>query len=401
MMKTPVSTENKKVQLMITISGKKVENLNTSANNESKVNTVESGVDRASHAHRTDIILPSTSTTVRVSSMREDFSNVIVPRKNSNTSEKNVVFADDQTKSISSNTFSPLVPLSTSKEKDQSPASDENILTKENNTEIEKYLILTSNLNSIISAAKDLEAVEQVFPKNLPELKIYEDVKPKVESKIVAMENKAEMKKSKIPINKRRSVPDIEKSLPMHEKLSPQTVHTQEARQPYHLSLSSSSLSSADETKPISTELNTGTIKFEVGTPVRPLRIISSNASSNIISPIIVTENDLSNDVPKQTESVEDVFHSPKSEASIQNDRRESSSTRRKIAYIPQLTIYTPEEQELLKSNILANSDSLEVSSIPPDSSIFPTFDDSLVRDNLTQTDNFIFPSSSIDFFYK
>jgi hypothetical protein len=146
------------------------------------------------------------------------------------------------------------------------------------------------------------------------------------------------------------------------------TVHTQEARKPYHLNLSSSSSSETS-----SKELKTNEIVFEVGTPVRPLR--TSPASTSIaLAPLAAPETPSVDLI--QPESLDESFHSPKSEKSFPLE-----ATRRRIAYVPQLTIYTAEEQELLKSNFQANaSESFDLSSMPPDSSMFPVFDDSVVR---------------------
>jgi hypothetical protein len=148
-------------------------------------------------------------------------------------------------------------------------------------------------------------------------------------------------------------------------------VHTQEARRPSQVNLSSSS-----ETIVENPELKPTEIKFELGTPVRPLRVIQA---TNNFSPLIITETEPPSSNLPQNDSSDDIYHSPKSDASSSMGDKLNSSTRRKIAYIPQLTIYSPEEQELLKSNIIANSDSFDIPSSMPsmtDSSIFPQFDE-------------------------
>lgn len=366
--------ESKKVQLKITILGK----VNTTSSSETTTTIVsENEIDKASspiQGSSTDIMLPSTST-ARLSAMRNDFFNVTVPRSNANINvEQQIV------KSISDNTLLPSVVFTSS--------TQEGYTRVESVTEIEKYSVLTSNLNSIITATEDLDKLNIVSEDNLTELRIYEqeDVHLTLQSADndkQYSDNEDNMKKSKIP--RRLSEAANDKEHGGH------TVHTQEAHKPYHLSFSSSTddtkitpVMKSNEDYSSSTnveksenippnELNVEVIKFEVGTPVRPQKILST--SSNI-TPLIITETESSIiDSPTIVDSMDDVFHSPINESSLTVSRRKSS-TRRKIAYIPQLTIYTPEEQELLKSNILANSDSFDSSSSPLDSSIFPTFDD-------------------------
>ena len=184
--------------------------------------------------------------------------------------------------------------------------------------ELKKYSEITSSLNSIISTAKNLDELTR---NSFTQMKIGE--------------NSGEMNssKSKIPVSTKKSV------------------HTQEGHQ--------SNFSSPTDVPEI---------KFEVGNPVRPLRITQG---SNNFTPIIVSSPD----------SMEEIFHSPKSDGSSMMSEKLNLSTRRKIAYIPQMTIYTHEEQELLRSNIIANnSDSFDIPSMPLDSSIFPRFDDYSVR---------------------
>jgi hypothetical protein len=383
-----LTKESKKVQLKITISGKKVEKVNASA-------IPEAGDDTASpppspplppqqqQAIRTDIILPSTSTTTRIStSSSDDIFNVMVPRNSGNNVNMHVLH---QAKSISK----PSVPYAT--------VVKEGLVTTSSvsEKEIEKYLVLTSNLNSIISAAKNLDKINAEvggrrnfeIPSDIQELKIYEDssdIKQQQQQQEISIDIKSniekekqliesEMKKSRIPINKRRS---SSSSQDIAEKDHPQTVHTQEAHRPYNLNLptSTSAENLADKD---SSELKAEDIKFELGTPVRPPKILQPSPNRPIAD-IVITEAQLSDDA-KEHESTDDAYYSPKSESSITVTRRDPK-TRRKIAYIPELSIYSPQEQELLKSNISVNNfESFDVPSLPLDSSIFPVFDESSV----------------------
>lgn len=328
----PLTSENKKVQLKITISGK----LNSSDDSRKEIpdNLI---VDKASsptiqQQKRADIILPTASTQLRLSTNRDDFFNVLL-RNNAKTNSTTI-----------SNTQSAAVV-----EEGHHSQVDE----------VDKYLAITSSLNSIISAANDLNELSKT---NFSELKIREE------------EGEVDMRKSKIPVTMRKSL--TSESVDHHP-----TVHTQEASRPSQLSLSSPSSPSPEDTGNQS-ELKPTEINFEVGTPVRPLRIIQ--ATNNNFTPLIITESEQQQ--PPNLDSNDEIFHSPKSEASISISGagdKSKSSTRRKIAYIPELTQYTAEEQELLKSNIIANSNS-DSSDIPscssmPDSSIFPNFDGVLV----------------------
>lgn len=486
MSKETVTLESKKVTMKITISGKKVEKRGVPS-----PNAVEQSVDMASQRTQlpiepsqthTDIILPSTTTQARLSTNRQQFFSVWVPPPPPSDSAN----IEQGTKPISNGkanetpeSFATVVKEGLSVKSTQSAGS----------TEVEKYLILTSSLNTIISAAKELDdlngAKDLKFPQ-LPELKIHEgtsepevteeelfekniddDVseglseasgvkeeikfekiavddkplaeevidieslrkeeetkaevehKPEVaqgenkiktqsvrerieiyESATQSVEDKFEQilaesqsevvkisqilasstplkaaddqesddmkknaRKSKIPVERRR----LSASSGSAEKEATSTVRTQEAYKPYHLNLSSSS---SEELK----ELKADEIKFEVGTPVRPQRTSPAVSSQNLamIAPLATPESPSVDD--KTQESIDEIFHSPEISLPLE-------STRRKIAFVPQLTIYTPEEQELLKSNFQANaSDSVDVPSLPPDSSMFPVFDDSVVR---------------------
>jgi hypothetical protein len=384
--------ENRKVQLKITISGKKVEKVNTTSASEITTTIVsENEVDKASplpqqqqqlSKSRTDIILPST---IRVTSSTDEIFNVMVPRSSGGDGGGHAYsHVLHQAKSISN---SPSVPYSTVVKEG---------LTSVSEREIEKYLVLTSNLNSIISAAKDLDKLNSDAKKhteislNQPELKKHEktavDPKSNIEKErqLINKSGESEMKKSRIPVNRQRRSPSND-SVDKEASQSTPTVHTQEAHKPYNVNLSSSTenlkavvVEKAEEKEITTPELKPEDIKFELGTPVRPPKILQPSPIRPIAD-IVITEPELLTSV-KDHESTDDIFHSPKSEPSITISKRDSQ-TRRKIAYIPELSIYTSEEQELLKSNITANHfESFDVPSLPPDSSIFPVFDESLVR---------------------
>lgn len=393
-------TENKKVQLQITISGKKIEKVQTNSANEIvSTETIVSSteIDKASSPSRlydeksqSDIILPSVSTAIQVNKIREEFFNGMMSRNNNNNDNAKIQYMQHHTKSISSDAIAQSVSRSTIKQTVNSEGykvGNDKVVSK-SEKEIEKYSLITSSLNSIISSAKELENIDALddnkieFPKNLPELKIVEesdvdgikeDIKIqeivlKVEEKVESNEQEEaaasddEMRKSKIPVNVQRASSE---SATSEKDFS--TVRTQEAHKPYHVNLSSSA--SIDELKIESEE-----IKFEVGTAVRPPKILSALNNNRNTTEIIITE------IENESSSVQDdVFHSPKNDSNVAVQKRDSK-TRRKIAYIPQLTIYTPEEQELLKSNIIANSESFDTPSLPLDSSMFPIFDDSMVR---------------------
>ena len=173
------------------------------------------------------------------------------------------------------------------------------------------------------------------------------------ESIIEESEAMKKQKQSKIPIDQKRL------SASFDALTTTTTVHTQEAKTPYHVNLSPSS---SEESPKLAPEQ----IKFEVGTPVK--NFPSPTGSTAVLAPLLIQ------DTLNSHESSDEVFHSPKSEQSLQSE----SITRRKIEFVPQLTIYTPEEQELLKSNFAANADSFDLSLTQPDSSVFPIFDNSV-----------------------
>lgn len=395
-----VTLESKKVQLKITISGKKVEKSGSpspSATDKASPNEAQL-TSEPFLRRRTDIILPSSTTQLRLSANRDQFFSEMISHTDNASAEQAAKPISD----LPPTSFAAVVKDGLSVQTTRAEGSNE----------VEKYLVLTSSLNSIISAAKELDdlssKVENLkFPESV-DLKIREGQEEstttttasevKVETversediaegpEVVAFvpklnttnlsdalasstpiragdeEAEEEMRKSnrksKIPRDNRR------KSSDGSEKEA--TVHTQEPQKPYNVNISSSS---SEEFKSPTGELKPDEIKFEVGTPVRPLR--TSSASG--LAPIAIPEIPVNSDV--LADSVDDIFHSPKSESSLN-----STSFRRKIAYVPQLSIYTAEEQEILKNNFKANAaDSFDSTSLPPDSSVFPTFDDSAVR---------------------
>ena len=395
--KETVTLESKKVELKITISGK--------TRGSPSPNASEHAIDKASQPtqltnepsqQRTDIMLPSTSTKVSLNTSRDQFFKSMALQK------------DDTNEEPSINPISKVItnPPVTFAEVVKEGLSVKSAPGKSSN-EVENYLILTSSLNTIISAAKELEDLSDdvkdlKFPANIPELKIHEGttdteeasiekiVEDKIEQKVfepalasstpfkgeklTSLENsenlEAEMKKngkpSKIPIEKRRLSGASESS----DKETTPTVRTQEAHKPYHLNLSTSSVNDTKRSSQAEStgELKADEIKFEIGTPVRPLRT-SPAASTSVLSESPMVDVNIH-------DSSDEIFHSPKSEKSFA-----SETSRRRIPYVPQLTIYTPEEQELLKSKIHSNiEDSIDINSLSPDSSVFPVFDDSVVR---------------------
>lgn len=354
--------ENKKVQLQITISGKKVEKRG------SPPSPIERAIDRASLAQlpRTDIILPSTSTQVRLSTSRDQFFRVEVVEGN-NGHAKPIKNAAD------TDTFASVVKEGLSVKSAPVKSS----------SEVEKYLVLTSSLNTIITAAKELDDLNVAEKdSNIPQLddlNIHDFVEPTETKKLLfrasstpnkrdidkplfldisgiaeSCEMKRQVKKSKIPVDQRK------RSGSSSDKDSLTTVHTQEASRSYHRNLSASSSTEEFRIQP-------PVIKFEVGglisVPVRSQRT-SPATSTIILAPLALADT--------QNLDSDESFHSPKSE-SLQTE-----SSRRRIPYVPQLSIYTPEEQDLLRSNIEANAlDSMDVSI---DNSLFPMFNESAVR---------------------
>lgn len=153
------------------------------------------------------------------------------------------------------------------------------------------------------------------------------------------------------------------------------TIRTQEAHQPYHVNLinqpsnSTPDLQQAlSQTEPMQDnddELKSSDIKFNIGTPVRPQR----TSSSNVIASIAQSSQEISDDSSS--------FHSPQGDPDVETFRR-------RIAYVPQLTIYSPEEVEILQdmSRRESNADSLLNSmDIKFPDSIFPEFDSLAVRE--------------------
>lgn len=357
-----VTLESKKVQLKITISGRKVEQRGSPS---------PSASDKASQPTneqtRGDIELLSTSQ-ASLSERRDHFFRSMVVAKP-------IIEAQDPT------SFAAVVKEGLAVQSEQPQGA----------SEVEKYSALTSSLNTIISEAKQLDdsittptkaekLSEQQINKD-PEVKLVDeprivDVKRKsfvlaqstpkkadagnaeaLDTSEIVEEDDEEMrkhKKSRVPVERRR--------LPQ-ETVVTTSIRTQEASSPYHLNLSTTTTPDESPSK--------NEIKFEIGDPVRPSR--TSPATSTTA---LATLTDLE---PIRVEASEDSsieeFHSPKSES------LPTETSRRRIRYVPQLSTYTAEEQELLRSNIAANTlDSVDLNSAPNDSSMFPVFDDSLVR---------------------
>lgn len=344
--KSPVTLESRQVQLKITMTAKKLEK-KRERDATMTLPTIESNiVTKASSPQTNDIELPSTS---KLNGTREAFYNLPIEANEKSSSE------------MENKPIKPEVVVSeqlNGKESDENPS------------EIEKYLILTSSLNTIISAAKDLDDLQAAkaqnlskdikFPENLTELKISEDSLEKTVEE-TNEENSESMKKHVVSYKK--SSEDGKES----DGKETATVHTQQAHKPQQLTLSSSSSeeskSKSPET-PAASGLKTDEIKFDIGTPVRPFK--TSNGA--LPSPSVDSA---------AGDSVDQVYYSPNSDISDLTDKQENSK-RKIVPFVPQLTIYTPEEQELLRKNVEANIDSL--SSQMPDSSLYSNIDDTLVR---------------------
>lgn len=355
----PVTLESRKVQMKITMSAKKIEKKRerdatmTLPTIESNIVTKASSPPPSNIPQTTDIELPSASnSTLRSNSNREAFYNLSneANEKSSSEMENKPIKAEAQSVVVGSEQLNGKA---------------------ENPSEIEKYLILTSSLNTIISAAKDLEDLQAVakaqnlskdikFPENLPELKIRESLQEQ--------ETDAESMKNHV-VSYTKSSEESKGSGNLSDGKEIATVHTQQAHKPQQLTLSSSSSednkSKSPET-PGTSGLKSEEIKFDIGTPVRPLRTSSSGV---IPSPSIDSA---------AGDSIDQVFYSPTSDISDSTEKPEENTRRKIVPFVPQLTIYTPEEQELLRKNVEANIDSL--SSQMQDSSLYPNFDDTLVR---------------------
>lgn len=392
----PVTLESKKVQLKITISGKKIER-----------------VDKASSHTSTS----SETTTMKMNesiTLPRLLSSINNPERDrsidlSQQNEENPITKEGKTSGNLPLTFAAVV-----REEEVNTTSTKG---GPGTKEIEKYLVLTSSLNSIISAAKELDELNQkpTFDTDLNFIKLdkiedaqttrdeltavdYEkefekivnseqlekvleeetEVEEKVELRIV---EEIETLKPSDEIEKEQTKQKIEEKVksPIDEAFTnflQEQIHSEiVSSTPVNMETRDKSLIPVDRKKIVGSDENLSPnrveVKFEVGTPVRPQR--TSPAASTSIAPIAFVES-LENS--PDIDSNDDVFHSPKSDRSSRSD-----SFRRKIPYIPELSNYTPDEQELLRSSVFANvSDSL-----PPDSSIFPIFDDSAVRENYVE----------------
>lgn len=371
--------ERKKQELKITISGKKVER-----------------IDKASSASP-----PSMSA-------KEQLENILLPAFAKNRRELSMERDEPAANPISSEVASSFPLTFAAVVREEPVDSTSRSSTSGSTRELEKYLVLTSSLNSIISAAKELD--EQTTNKRISFQELIGT------SKIEDFDNnlqhgellRSESSPSPATVDSpdsatrdqvieqiaQESEPNVEEkfaqlleSSPEPEEEQPKSISeafTNFLKDQIHIEpelVSSTpkikSMSSSDdeekpamESKSLSSspiEQTRTEIKFEVGTPVRPQR--TSPASSRLgLAPIaFVDELDISHEQPTAADDDDETFQSPMS------DRSDKSlqSFRRKIRYVPEFSNYSADEQELLKSNLVANA-----ADSPPDSSLFPNFDD-------------------------
>lgn len=215
---------------------------------------------------------------------------------------------------------------------------------------------------------------EKVSDEKESELKIVKEKSVEKEIPKVKEKSSGFMKKFEKKSKKNSDKKNDNKSKNAKEK--DPTVRVQEARQPYHVNFKSASMDElkekaekkeekADPPKSDSPtiEINPEDIKFNIGTSVRPLRTSSSNAAPPI--PDMISMESAGN-ISQEGSIDANSQHSPKSD--------KSGSSRRRIAYVPQMTVYTPEEQELLKASMnRERSDSFDIKSPTlDDDSLFP-----------------------------
>lgn len=377
--------ERKKQELKITISGKKVERV----------------VGKAS---------PSSPQQERMTA-REQLENILLPAFAKSSRELSM----ERDKPISGSgevATAAAFPLTFAAVLREQPSSDKSKSASGSTRELEKYLVLTSSLNSIISAAKELD--EQTTNKRISFQELIgtskiEDFDNNVQHELLRSESSPPGVESPDSETRDRVIEEIaseSNEVNVEEKfaqLVDSTGSEDEQDQPKSLSEAFTSFlkdqihdepeiysSTPNKSKMSSTtsdeeggktpvesspvdepvQLMRSEIKFELGTPVRPQRTSPASSSLGIAPIATVDELDISSDPIAVVDAVADddeTFHSPMS------DRSDKSlqSIRRKIRYVPELSNYSNEEQELLKSNLCANStDSL------PDSSLYPQFDD-------------------------
>ena len=230
-------------------------------------------------------------------------------------------------------------------------------------------LLLTSLLTSGIA---QIPETLEVIP-NIPDTPIFLEQAHKEEEVTENFENFEEANDFEEPMGKKpRKNSDSKVLEPLQN-----TIRTQEAHKPYHVNLNQPSTSSSDLQEKLlvpavamedqDDELKPADIKFNIGTPVRPQR----TSSSSSVPPLPQSSQELSDD--------SNSFHSPLGEPG----ESKSETFRRRIAYVPQLTIYSPEEEEILQdlSRREASADSLlDSMDIKFPDSMFPEFDSLAVR---------------------
>lgn len=154
----------------------------------------------------------------------------------------------------------------------------------------------------------------------------------------------SDKKQSKIGTNKKRSKKPQQESTDSGLSTS---VHVQEPQQPYQKLLSTSKsndLNDPEITVNVENEVTinkTGEISFRIGTPVRP-----PATTSNLTNITHITES-VSIDSTDNNKSLEEI-------SSISSESQSpptSESSRKKIKYLPQPTLYSSEEQALLEGN--------------------------------------------------
>lgn len=371
--------ERKKQELKITISGKKVERV----------------VGKAS---------PS-SPQQEPMTAREQLENILLPAFAKSSRELSME-RDEPISGSGDIATAATFPLTFAAVLREQPSSDKSKSASGSTRELEKYLVLTSSLNSIISAAKELD--EQTTNKRISFQELIgtskiEDFDNNVQHELLRSESSPPAVESPDSETRDRVIEEIaseSNEVNVEEKfaqLVDSTGSEDEQEQPKSLSeaftsflkdqihdepeiysstpnkSTMSSTSDEGEKTPVESspvQLMRSEIKFELGTPVRPQRTSPASSSLGIAPIATVDELDISHDpiaVIAAFTDDDETFHSPMS------DRSDKSlqSMRRKIRYVPELSNYSNEEQELLKSNLCANStDSL------PDSSLYPQFDD-------------------------
>lgn len=393
----PSTLERKKMELKITISGKKIER-----------------VDKASPSP------PLSAGSLKTDSMtkKEQLENILLPAFAKNRRELSM--EREAPKNPISSEVAGTFPLTFA-----AVVREEQVDTRTSGTkEIEKYLVLTSSLNSIISAAKELD--EQTtnrrisfqdligtskiedFDNNLQhELPIDDpstvespdsETREKVIDQIV-QETEANVEEKFAQLVE-ETTPEPEEIQPTEEEKEHSSINEAFSNflkdqihiEPEIYSSTPKSMTSDDDAKnrefedaksevenlsssPPEQEIQIKSeINFEVGTSVRAQRTSPASSQSGM-APIAYVDELVF--VPVDGDEEDESFLSPVIEKS---EDKSLQSLRRKIRYVPEFSNYSAEEQELLKSQLIDNTSD----SLAPDSSIFPVFDENLVRWNLS-----------------